>query len=259
MAVSWQSEKAISSRAGRLAGLSADAVVRSAHNQLMGYRFGHQPSRSHSPDSTRKRFVTVCGNACLLPNERFQAHAAELLYHTSRYYIHTQQFLCHLSGDHSFSMAGYRASALSRQQRQVMAGLLCEVPGRWVAIAIIRVVGEVMAGGAGVPHYLHSAYSAAGPQPRECARSEEGYFWRRIETSDVPLLDPLLNFCLRLNVPVETGEREVKLPIGHIYRLLSREKPVVQRVFSRLVKQLRSQGFRILNLERPATPKYHWR
>ncbi len=259
MAVSWQSENPVFSRAGRLTGLSADTVVRSAHNQLMERRFGRQPSRSRSSETTRKRFITVCGNACLQPSERFQAHAAELLYHTSRYYTHTQQFLCHLSGDQSFSMAGYRASALSLQQRQVMAGLLSEVPGRWVAIAIIRVIGDVVAGGAGVPHYLRSAYCAAGPRPRECARSEEGYFWRRIESSGISPLDPLLNFCRRLNVRVEAGETEVKLPIGHVYRLLSHQKPAVQRVFSQLVKQLRSQGFRILNLERHATPKYHWR
>ena len=259
MAVSWQSEKLVSSRGERQAGSRAGAMVRSGYSQVTKHAFRHEPCRSGTSDDTRKRFVTVCGNACPQPNKGFKAHAAELLYHTSRYYTHTELFLCHLSGDDRFSMSGYHASSLSLQQRQVMAGLLSETPGRWVAIAIIRVIDEVVAGSSGVPHYLRNVYHAAEPLLIAHARSEEGYFWRSVEVLDVAPLDPLHNFCRRLNVPVEIGVKEVKLPIGYVYRILSRERPAVQRVFSRLVKQLRNQGFRILNLERHVAPKYHWR
>ncbi len=88
----------------------------------------------------------LCGYSFPAAHEDFSKYAAELLFHTSRYYWIAERYLCKLSGMMEFSLSGYRATRLSEQQRIVMSGLLAQQPCREIAMGIIDIVNRVKSG-----------------------------------------------------------------------------------------------------------------
>jgi hypothetical protein len=88
----------------------------------------------------------LCGYSYPAAHEEFSKYAAELLFHTSRYYWIAERYLRKLSGMMDFSLSGYRATRLSEQQRIVMSGLLAQRPSRDSAMGIIDIVNRVKSG-----------------------------------------------------------------------------------------------------------------
>ena len=118
--------------------------------------------QSALPDiPTSDSCCNLCGYSFPPAHEDFSKYAAELLFHTSRYYWIAERYLRKLSGMVEFSLSGYRATRLSEQQRIVMSGLLAQQPSRDTAMGIIDIVNRVKSGRDDVDDQLFQHHGTA--------------------------------------------------------------------------------------------------
>ncbi len=103
----------------------------------------------------------LCGYSFPPAHEDFSKYAAELLFHTSRYYWIAERYLRKLSGMVDFSLSGYRATRLSEKQRIVMSGLLAQQPSRDTAMGIIDIVNRVKSGRRDVDQRLFQRHGSS--------------------------------------------------------------------------------------------------
>lgn len=106
----------------------------------------------------------LCGYSFPPAHEDFSKYAAELLFHTSRYYWIAERYLRKLSGMMEFSLSGYRATRLSEKQRIVMSGLLAQQPSRGAAMGIIDIVNRVKSGRGDVDQHLFRRHGSSVQQ-----------------------------------------------------------------------------------------------
>lgn len=173
---------------------------------------------------------------------RWGNHGEELLFHTSRYYACTEDFLRRVSGSRGFGMGAYRAQRLSDTDRNVMARLLRRPPGRATARAVIALMSRLQGCGKRPPRRNPRIIRRAmgtwvAPAPRQ----------RR---SDLPPEDPFLNLAARFALPVRRQGHHLWIPLATLRPLLDASHPALRQAFHDAIEQLHEGGFHLHGMHR---------
>ena len=191
--------------------------------------------------------LLVAGVACPPPHPDFRQHYEELLFHRSRYYFYTQNYLQNISGNHDFSLADYEPGRLSFQQRRLLAVLLASPPDRQIARAIAAVVIGVIKGGAGVDARLWLSYGECRLLTEYDNRERKVRHPAVRPAQDIDPTDPIINFAERFGVPVEVSGRQLKLPLGRLQRLVAASSDRARNLLDDFIYDLQSAGYAVLD------------
>jgi len=187
------------------------------------------------------------------------AHCAEeLLFHTSRYFSYTEQYLMELAQQPEVSLAGYDCRNLSMNQKKVLAGLMTETPGRKTASYIIQVIVDVISGYRGVDAELLEKYE------QRYFRTYPHYFTPQVDGGGIHLdirtapLDPIQNMAHRLNMPVEVKGRDVLIPMCLLRRYRDSANAVIKQNIQDSISLLRDGGYRLRDMPYPPGGQNDW-
>jgi len=151
------------------------------------------------------------------PHPGWGYHAEEILFHTSRYYIHTERFLRQLSGVRCFAFGAYRAQDLDASRKQALARLLQRRPGRSTARALIELLDQLQTGEEHASRLWKAKITSQIPTtPWPVANAG---------LAQAPAEDPLLNLAERFAVPVRKRGRHLWVPFGRLLPLLDAQDP----------------------------------
>jgi hypothetical protein len=173
-------------------------------------------------------------------------HPEELFFHTSRYYAQTEQFLRRLSGDQRFSLAGYRAARLSRNQRRVLACLLSEPPSTANARAIVAIASAVRRGERRVDEALLNRYRAA-----LCSREADMLAPPtppRTRGGAARPVEAFFHLARRLGIPVRASGRIVRASFPVLARHLDSRNPTIRCNLQTAILDLHRSGYRLTKM-----------
>lgn len=166
-------------------------------------------------------------------------HGEELLYHTSRYYAHTEQFLRNVTGISGFCFGSFRAQRLTPPQQEAMARLLRRPVGHATARAVIALVRR-MPTTAG-RRLLRSPL----PFDRKQAPSPTGTRQHRRRAPGVSPADPFLNLTERFGVPVRRRGRHLWVSFHALQPLLDAPSRALRSAVQEAIEQLHDGGYRL--------------
>jgi len=190
-----------------------------------------------APD-TRANRAALCLRTAAGAHSSWGYHAEELLFHTSRYYAHTERFLRRLSGVRCFRFGAYRAQKLEAERKQMLARLLQRRAGRTTARAVIELMEQLAAGkegpAPGHPYRPHAPLASTAVQARPYR-------------SPVPAQDPLLNIADRFAVPVRRRGQHLWIPFGHLVPLLDAPDPRLRNTVQDAIERLHDSRWHLHN------------
>ena len=190
----------------------------------------------------RRRNAGQARKSGVFYHPRWGNHGEELLFHTSRYYACTEDFLRRFSGSRRFEMGAYRAQRLSDTDRNVMARLLRRPPGRATARAVIALMSRLQGCGKRPPQRnpriirrVTGTWVAPGP---------------RRHRGDLPPEDPFLNLAARFALPVRRQGHHFWIPLATLRPLLDASNPALRQAFHDAIEQLHEGGFHLHGMHR---------
>jgi hypothetical protein len=173
--------------------------------------------------------------------------AEELFHYTSRYYAYTEAFLRNLSGDRSFSMAKYKASKMSQEQRLLMAAVLSCRPNKRNAATIVEIVNTASLGKSFVNQHQLDHYHN---QIERIPKGVDLVYKQGImpeKSNDLSPLDPFLNIAERLRLPVAVRGRHVELSLNQLAEHLDSPVSTMRTNLQNAVLKLHEAGYQLRN------------
>jgi hypothetical protein len=173
--------------------------------------------------------------------------AEELFHYTSRYYAYTEAFLRNLTDDRSFSMAQYRAAALSEEQRELMALILSCEPEKRSGLAIVLIVNAVRMQKKFV-NPDHVEYYRRQAKPARAIESSHHNRPNHMAGSvDLSPIDPFLNLAERLYLPVAVREHHVETSLQQLASHLDSPDSRIRTNLQNAIIQLHMAGYPLRN------------
>lgn len=181
------------------------------------------------------------------PHPDWGGFAEELFHYTSRYYGTTESFLRGLSADESFSMQGYRAEHLGEGQRATLANVLANAPGPDTALAIVAIVGAVVAGSDRVDESIMARFAVPEGEVRRPHLVEHHVPQRQGSADGVDPLDPFLSLAERLLMPVAVRDRHVEVSMHDLARHLDTLNTTLRTNLRNAIVELHRAGYLLRN------------
>jgi len=192
------------------------------------------------------------------PHAGYAHCAEELLFHTSRYYSYTEQYLTDLAKKPAMNLARFDCRSLSLNQKKVLSGLMTETPDQESASQIMQVISDVIAGYQGVDVGLLEKYEQRYFRTHpHCFTPQVGGRGAHLDIRTAPL-DPIQNMAHRLGIPVEVKGRDVLIPMHVLGRYLDSANVVLKQNIQDCIVLLRDGGFRLRDMPYPRGNQNDW-
>jgi hypothetical protein len=178
--------------------------------------------------------------------QEYMQHAEELLCHTSRYYAYTEQFLANLSGQSNFSMTGYHANHLSKDQLRLLATLMMEEPTQQNGQVITQIISDVIRGEANVDKPLLEQFCKHSPSQSYLLHHYYGGHGFQLDQIDSPA-GPIKEIAERLLIPIHIENNCAKLPFNQLGGYLDSSNPTIRQNILESIQRLYAGGYKLVN------------
>jgi hypothetical protein len=169
--------------------------------------------------------------------------AEELFHYTSRYYAYAEAILRNLADDRSFSMADYKASHLSDEQRLLMAAVLSCRPDKHTARTIVEIVTSVSLGKTFVNQHQLDHYREQIAKLPKGSKLVYKHQYRTSNNIEVSPLDPFLNIAERLRLPVAIRAHHIEVSLSKLAEHLDSPVSNIRTNLQNAVLRLHEAGY----------------